>query len=552
MLLCLAVYLPGLIHTPPIDRDEARFAQASRQMFESVALPHDRRDDAMHGGGLAVPMVGDVPRLNKPPLVYWAQTLSAAAFTGFDPQRDAIWMYRVPSVLGAIAAVLGTWWAGCSMFDRRAGVLGAALLGVSAVVVFDAHQARADQLLLGATAWAMALLWQLARAAHLGRSLGLGRWAAAWTVVGLGFLAKGVTPLVAVAAIGTVCITSRSLVVLRGTRPLLGLVLVGIVALPWCLGVIGQVGLDRYLSVVVDETLGRGTSPREGHAGPPGYHLALLAAVFWPGSLLVPLGAWHALRRGPALGPSGSRWSGRRTGRFAECFLVCWIVPTWIFFEVFSTKLPHYVLPVYPALALLAARGGLASAGVARRALVRIGVGVFAVIGAALPVGVVVLSIVGNDIAPPMAAVVPVAITMLVLVILASIRTLRAGPSAGAIPAVAAMLPLAWFIHGMLLPRLTTLSPRVEQTLRQLGGASRPIACCGYQEDSLVFLLRGAIPRLTPEEATEWLRATPQGLLVIRPGDRLENDGFSVAGTLRGYHFANGRIIDVQILEARP
>jgi 4-amino-4-deoxy-L-arabinose transferase-like glycosyltransferase len=546
------VYLPGLFATPPIDRDEARFAQASRQMFESVALPAERRDAALHGGGLAVPMVGDLPRLNKPPLVYWAQALSAAAFTVADPSRDAIWMYRVPSVLGAIAAVLGTWWAGCSMLDRRAGVLGAALLGVSAVVVFDAHQARADQLLLGATAWAMALIWSLARAAHLGQSAGVWRWAAAWAVVGLGLLAKGVTPLVAVAAIGAACLVGRSWSVWRSTRPVLGLVLVGVVALPWCLGVVGQVGLDRYLSVVINETVGRGTSAREGHAGPPGYHLALLAAVCWPGSLLVPLGVWHALRRGPSLGPRGSRWSGRRPGRFAERFLVCWIVPTWIFFEVYSTKLPHYVLPVYPALALLAARGGLASAAAGRRALVRLGAGVFTLIGVALPIAAVVLSVVVEGIAPPLAAVAPVALAMLALVVIAFRRTLRRGPGAGAVPAVLAMAPLAWLIHGLLLPRLTTLSPRVVETLEGLGGGSRPLACCGYQEDSLVFLLRGAIPRLTPEEATDWLRATPDGLLVIRPGDRLADDGFSVAATVRGYHFANGRVIDVQILETGP
>ncbi|MFO0492909.1 MAG: ArnT family glycosyltransferase, partial [bacterium] len=79
VLLCLIVYLPGLTSIPPVDRDECRFAQASRQMFESATLPAERQDvrtDAharplgQHAGGWVVPMVQDRPRLNKPPLVY--------------------------------------------------------------------------------------------------------------------------------------------------------------------------------------------------------------------------------------------------------------------------------------------------------------------------------------------------------------------------------------------------------------------------------------------------------------------------------------------------
>jgi hypothetical protein len=75
LAVLLAVYLPGLMAIPAVDRDESRFVQASRQMFESVALPPDQLDErpfvlsesgrltaGMHAGGLAVPMVGDRPR----------------------------------------------------------------------------------------------------------------------------------------------------------------------------------------------------------------------------------------------------------------------------------------------------------------------------------------------------------------------------------------------------------------------------------------------------------------------------------------------------------
>ena len=122
MLLCLAVYLPGFASIPPVDRDESRFAQASRQMFESVALPEGALRSGWHDGGLIVPMIQDRPRLNKPPLIYWLQAASAAAFTGGDPERDAIWMYRGPRLLGAVAAVLLTWRLGLGLFGEVVAV----------------------------------------------------------------------------------------------------------------------------------------------------------------------------------------------------------------------------------------------------------------------------------------------------------------------------------------------------------------------------------------------------------------------------------------------
>jgi len=74
VLLCLSVYLPGLWSIPAVDRDEARFAQASRQMFEAAVFPKsapERVVPGFHDGGWAVPKIQDRERLNKPPLIYW-------------------------------------------------------------------------------------------------------------------------------------------------------------------------------------------------------------------------------------------------------------------------------------------------------------------------------------------------------------------------------------------------------------------------------------------------------------------------------------------------
>src|SRR5262245_34300071 len=104
VVLCLAVYLPGFAALSCVDRDEARIAQARRQLAES--------------GDYVVPRVQGRVRLNKPPLIYWLQSTAARALTRGETWRDAIWMYRVPSLLAAIVAALATWRMGLSMGRR--------------------------------------------------------------------------------------------------------------------------------------------------------------------------------------------------------------------------------------------------------------------------------------------------------------------------------------------------------------------------------------------------------------------------------------------------
>src|SRR3954468_24495625 len=94
LFICLLAWLPGFFTLPPLDRDESRFAQATKQMLET-------RDfvDINLGG---------VPRYEKPVGIYWLQAASTAVFGA--GARDSIWTYRVPSLLGALAAVAATFW----------------------------------------------------------------------------------------------------------------------------------------------------------------------------------------------------------------------------------------------------------------------------------------------------------------------------------------------------------------------------------------------------------------------------------------------------------
>ncbi len=537
IVLGLAVYLPGLWSIPPVDRDECRFAQASRQMFESVALPmerQDRRTDdrgrpvGAHAGGLVVPMVQDRARLNKPPLVYWLQAGSAALFTLGDPSRDAMWMYRVPSVLCALLSVLATWRLGLRLFDARAAWLGGAILALSPMVVWDAHQARADQLLLATTALSMLAL---ARCVLVPRAPV--RWALAfWLCVGLGVLAKGfITPMVAGLAIAAMCASRRSWAPLRAVRPWLGVPVLALVVLPWVGLIARDFGLGAYAQLVYEETFRRAAlGSREGHFAPPGTHLVLLVALLWPGCLMALQGLARAHRLAFG-GAPGEGWRARiartwtrASGHGPSLFLLAWVAPSWLVFELSLAKLPHYTLPLYPALALLCARALLS--GAAQRPLKHPdwGFGVWL----AVPVGLMVAAALGTQAGSEVRDPAMVLLAMIMLAGVAApllILALRAA-SRGR-PAVAVLLGMGAGVW-MLALTLQLVAPlavpgwRTHKVVRVLEhhdpAGARPLAST-YHEDSLIFSTRGRVRRISPEQAGAWLEQNPGGVLIARPGE---------------------------------
>lgn len=534
-ILCLAVYLPGLSGIPPIDRDESRFAQASRQMLESLTLPESERVPGFHDGGLAVPKIQSLPRLNKPPLIYWLQSLSAATFTAGDSSRDALWMYRLPSVACSIIAVLLTRWLGTRLFDELTSVLGAAVLAVCPMLVWDAHQARADQLLLACTTSAIAALWSIRARPPAGgpTSWLLAAWL--WVSIALGVLAKGpITPLVV--ALTALCHSSvaRDWRWLKRTKPLLGAALLIVFIAPWLIAVARAVGTDVLWTTIVSETLGRSAVAREGHFGPPGYHTIFLAVLLWPGSLLT-LGAfirtWKLAVRLPPPEPGltrrrrwrtlPARWRQRVLGRERELFLICWITPSWLFFELLMTKLPHYTMPIYPALALIGA-AAIVDAARARidtssgeRALR--GLNLWFGIGVALccitPIGLSLLG--GGPLAIGLAAIVAVACFFL-------LRRARQEAFEGLllraqILGIAASVLFLVGALGIILPRASVVFvfPRAASALP----TDRPVACARHFEDSVVFLTRGRIEIIDRINIRKWLASHRDGTIIVTRRD---------------------------------
>ncbi len=343
--LVFLLALPGLFALPVLDRDEGRFTEASSEMMET--------------GDFVVIRYHEELRNKKPVAIHWFQSM-AVSLTSGAAERN-IWDYRIPSMLGAIMAALATFWGGTALFSRRAAFVAALVLGTTLLLTTEANIAKTDAAQCGFLALGMAALAHI-RAGATSKRLSILFWAC----LSIGVLLKGpIAPLVVFSTIAGLFIWERKF---TWAKPLLywgGLSLFVVMTVPWYIAV--QIATDgEFLSEAVRVDLGQKlVDGAEGHDGPPGLHTAALPLLFWPGTILLVPGIWLAIssafaarrkaRDGKLEGAraaSASAWEEQQAGAWR--FLLCWLVPSWLVFEIAPTKLVHYTLPMYPALALMA------------------------------------------------------------------------------------------------------------------------------------------------------------------------------------------------------
>src|SRR5262249_20669011 len=146
LIVALLGFLPGFFSIPPIDRDEARFAQATKQMVES-------------GDYIDIHFQDEV-RYKKPVGIYWAQAavVKAASAVGFRRALTTIWLYRLPSLAGALGAVLLTYWAALALVSRRAAVLAGLMMASCILLGIERLTAKTDAMLLMTVVAAMSAM----------------------------------------------------------------------------------------------------------------------------------------------------------------------------------------------------------------------------------------------------------------------------------------------------------------------------------------------------------------------------------------------------------
>jgi 4-amino-4-deoxy-L-arabinose transferase-like glycosyltransferase len=174
-------------------------------------------------------------------------------------------------------------------------------------------------------------------------SLNAGQVFLFWFALGAGILIKGpIGPMVVGLTCAGLCVLRRDFAILRSLRPFRGLVLVLAMILPWLIAISVKSDGAFWAKSLGEDMLAKVGTGQESHGAPPGTYIALLWFTFWPGSVIL-------------AGLLPRLWVRRRNP--VVSFALAWILPTWVIFELTATKLIHYVLPVYPALALLIAFG---------------------------------------------------------------------------------------------------------------------------------------------------------------------------------------------------
>lgn len=356
IIAAAALYLVGNARVALWDRDEPRYAMASRWMLRS--------------GDWVVPRIGwgehpEEPRTAKPPVIYWLQ---AGAMKLFGPGEFAA---RLPSAIGMVLTLLLVGWVlrkyratencgGKPAYFHAHAFWTVLILATSALCIAAAKMCLIDAVLLF-----FVTICQLCVFAMWEENY-------SWPVViifaialGLAGLAKGPIVLgVILATIVLLCVlwawdhwfanpaamtgpTTAENAAREASRLLgwpvlkifLAIAIVVAIVLPWMI-LVERRSPGFLQRIIGHDVMQRMSEPLEGHKGPPGFYLLTIFGTFFPWSIFLPMGIVNG-------------WRHRREPAIRFAFAAT--IGPWLMLEFISTKMVHYLLPVFPPLAFLVA-----------------------------------------------------------------------------------------------------------------------------------------------------------------------------------------------------
>jgi len=326
-LLAIISFFSTINILPPLDRDEARYIQSTVQMIES-------------GDFFNINFL-DNPRLKKPPGIYWLQAFSSVSVKNlFLLEKPPLWSFRLPSAIAASLSILLVYLLGNIIFGRLQGIIAALLFLSVPIVIIEANIAKTDSVLSCIT---LAIIYLLAKVIFFKnneKNLSSLYIYLGWLLLGFSFLIKGpITFIIIFLLVMSFKIIERDFV-LSSIKPIYGLILFTIICAPWFIFIFTGNNADYMIGDIKKDFLEKIYSVQESHGAPPGAYIISLFISAWPLAIfLLPTVVWSYLNRKEK----------------SIKFLLCYILPSWIVFELIPTKLLHYLLPLIPGLTLLTA-----------------------------------------------------------------------------------------------------------------------------------------------------------------------------------------------------
>ncbi|MBI2311018.1 MAG: glycosyltransferase family 39 protein [Betaproteobacteria bacterium] len=321
LLAALLIWFGNLEYRKLVRPDEGRYAEIPREMAAS--------------GDWVTPRLNGIKYFEKPPLQYWA---TASAYTLFGEHH---WTARLWSALTGVLGILLVWYAGVRLFGPDAGLYAALTLGSSLLYVLIGHVNDLDMGLTFFMGMGLAgfLLAQRDEATARDNRLWMH---VAWAAIALAVLSKGLIGIaLPVAVLAIYMLMERDFALLRKLHAGTGLPLFLIIAAPWFIAVsLANPEFPGFF--FVHEHFDRFFTTVHGRYQPWWYFIPILlaGAVPWLVTLAdAAVRAWRVEQPAAAFRP--------------KRLLLIWAVFIFALFSASSSKLPSYILPMFPALALL-------------------------------------------------------------------------------------------------------------------------------------------------------------------------------------------------------
>ncbi len=553
------------------DRDEARFARATAEMVSS-------------GNHLFATFNGKL-RPDKPIFIYWIMSVPVQMF------GQSEWAYRLCSVLGTTLACLFTYSIGRSLFNHRTGLWGMALLATNPLMAYTGAVATSDAVLLTFMTGMFAIF-----ADALKNEIKLKHVVALAILFSGGLLTKGPVALLPLIPfiITRLAMPGRPDANGSGGAILKVLVSVGVavgVFAAWFFPADAATHGELYNQMFMHHLVERMGKPLENHGGYSpqylGFYFFVIILAFFPWTIYLP----GALKR---MTKSDSLSVGR-------CLLLTWIGTILLVMIAISTKLPHYILPIWPALALCVGAYLDASKGEDEPAA-----GWMGVLGGLLFIAVALGLAAGIGFGPEyigkyakkpdpawlpyageshsMRSVVGALGVILALPILFRNASVHFVSNAKTILASA----LIFFILAgcLILPNFerVKISKLLAEKIRAHATSDSPVTVCGYNEASLLFYVNKKVEDIIPEHPTvqpvagvkigpkadplvaakkveqavcDWAKDTAGGVLVIpKPMFEKYKSDANVSslieiGSVTGFNYSKGHWVEVLALRRR-